>query len=37
MLRKLKGQGFELYDRCKKETGRIFEEIHAMAIKLKQE
>ena len=36
-LRDLKRRGFDLYERCKKETGRIFDEIHVMARKMKTE
>ena len=36
-LRDLKHRGFELYERCKKETTRIFDEVNIMARKMKIE
>ena len=30
-LRDLKRRGFDLYERCKKESGRMLDEIHVMA------
>ena len=34
-LRDLKRRGFDLYERCKKETTKIFDEIHTMAQRMK--